>query len=63
MPLLIQHMSFPLQFFVPQLSPWSFVGQYDVSFLVLQSPRWGNEGWLLGYYCLLDVMLMLFYNY
>ena len=32
-----------------------FVIQRFVSFLVFQSFRWGQESWLLDFYCLLDV--------
>ena len=34
----------------------SFVLQYFVSFLVLQSSRWRKESWLLNFCCVLNVM-------
>ena len=42
------------------LGPW-FVMQYFVSFLVLQSSRWGREGWLLYFNCLLGIMWLLLF--
>ena len=33
----------------------STVVQYFLSFLALQSYRWGRESWLSDFYCLLDV--------
>ena len=38
-----------------------FVTWHCVSFLVLQPSRWGRESWLLYFYCLLDVMWLLFF--
>ena len=35
--------------------------QYFVYFPVLQSSRWGNNSLLLGFYCHLDVMLLLLF--
>ena len=39
-----------------------FVVLNFVSFLVLQSFRWKRDSWLFDFYCLLDVMLPLYYS-
>ena len=38
-----------------------FAVQYCVSFLVLQSSRWGRESWLLYFYLSLKVTLLLLF--
>ena len=47
-----------LPFFIFVFNP-CFAMQHFVSFLVLQSSRWGKDSWLLCCYCLLNAVSML----